>query len=141
MSNFYDLETFDFRIIKGDTVNFEFELEEPDGTEIDLVAKFRVSKFSMRNPMTDEVIILKEHDDSVEGGKGIYCKGDSQLIYIQKEIDKKNQMLVILEDVDTKNLFDVAYPYDIEIFDPISAVRITAVKATIYASKDVTINV
>ena len=114
MNDYYEAETRDYTFTKGDTAILRFEfVEKGTGNPIDL--RQWNSKCTLLDYITNQPItaLQKYHDDSIDGGKGIYYYGDTQLPD-GITLDTVGKIVIIFKDVDTKTLKPGIYPFDIE---------------------------
>ena len=135
--DFYEAQSFDYTVVKGDTVNLKFEFVDKDGNPINDIIHWKC-KFTLRDPITDQPLLnlQKEHDDSVAGGAGIYYNGDTQApVTIGTMQD--NQIVVILSYTETASLKEGIYPYDIEFFiEQAYPSKFTAVKGNLIITRE-----
>lgn len=140
--DFYEQQLFDFRVVKGDTANLKFEFYDNNGIAINEIKQWN-SKFTLRDPITDEPILAlqKIHNDVAPSGAGIYYNGD---IYapLNIGITADNQLVVILSDTDTTQLSVGAYPFDIEFYiSQAYSSRYTPIRGNLIVLKEHTPNV
>jgi len=137
--DFYETQTFDFKVVKGDTVNLKFEFYDKDGNPInDIAINNWQCKFTLRDPITDEPLLAlqKTHDDTVVGGGGIYYNDDTQAP-VGLNITQDNQIVVVLSYQETAQLEEGIYPYDIEFFiDQAYTSKFTAVKGNLIVTRE-----
>jgi len=139
--DYYDLETYDFPIVSGDTANLPFEFVDTNGDPID-VSQY-ASKFTVVHPVTKEIIPMvsdetefsKIRDDSFSGGKGIFYTGDTNLTDTLLSISKVNQLVVVMSYEDTGLLVaDLVYPFDIE-FESLGA-KFTVARGSLVVKRE-----
>jgi len=143
MNDYYEAETRDYTFTKGDTAILRFEfVEKGTGNPIDL--RQWNSKCTLLDYITNQPItaLQKYHDDSIDGGKGIYYFGDIQLPD-GITIDTYGKIVIVFNDVDTNTLKAGIYPFDLEF--SISTLegnifRFT-VKGNLIITREVTANV
>lgn len=113
MEDYYKLKTYDFKIIKGDTLNMPFKIYDSDGEPINITNWG--AKFNVYNNAGAEVItaLYKYHNDNLKYGKGIYFNNDNQKP-VGLDITEDHQLVVILDYEDTNLLNAGVYPYDLE---------------------------
>lgn len=136
MDDFYDRQTNDFQITKGDTENLCFELYDEDtGEALDITSL--ECQFNVYDPYTHENIsaLSKSHNDAVTGGDGIFFYGDTQKP-TELTIVQNNQMVIVLDVTDTNELDFGVYLFDVE-FDN-GAAKKTPIKGHLIVEKEVT---
>ena len=133
VTNYYDLQTHDFKIIQGDTVNLPFDFLNPSNEALNITS-YGI-KFSLADPVTGAILISKEHDDVPVGGEGIYFNGDSE-IPSGLTIDAVNKLIVVLTSVDTAALNEGSYPFDLEFTS--GSNKFTPVTGFVQVKKQVT---
>jgi len=132
----FSIESYDFYVTKGDTANLKFEFVDKNGNPIN-ITNWKC-KFSLRNPITLEIILTKEHDDTITGGAGIYYAGDTQAP-VGLNLTSNNQLVVIINYEETAELEPQVYPFDLEFtVEGQATVKYTAVKGNLIITKEVT---
>jgi len=135
MDDFYERQTNDYEIIKGDTANLGFQFKDEDGEWQDITSM--TSKFNVLNPYTDEVIdsIEKTHNDNVAGGGGIYYNGDTQIPV--GLVLEDYQCCVVLTYADTANyLEEGVYPFDLEF--SLNNRKLTKIRGNLIVKQEIT---
>ena len=130
----FDTENNDFKVVKGSTKNLEFEFTDRENADVDITGY--EATFTLRDPITNEVLITKTHDETAgSGGDGIYFNGDGEAP-AGLGITDDNQLVVVLSYFDT-NIDEGVYPFDIE-FTIGSTTKETPVKGFLIVSKEIT---
>ena len=130
----YTLETDDWKVVKGDTLNIYYSFKDSDGVNLDITSY--QTKFSVIDPLTEELIadFSKTHNEAISGGNGVYYYGDTQAP-ANLGLTASNQLAVVLSYFDT-NVDAGIYPFDIEFTDGNS--KKTAVKGNLIITEEVT---
>jgi len=149
MSDFYNNLNYDYKFVKGDTINMGFELFDDNSVPIDILSNNLTHiKFTVINPYSSKIVIEKSHNDVLLGGKGVYIQGDTNAPGYstnQLGLDTVNKIVVLLDYDDTNNLEVGVYPYDIEISDNtyhgssvLSSAKLTKIKGNLIITREVT---
>ena len=135
----YDRQTYDFRVVKGNTLPMKFNLKNAETGAAEDITNWG-ARFNIRDPLTNDVItaLEKTHNDSAPSGDGIYYSGD---IYKPTNLGLTltNQMAVVLEYEDTDDLEEGVYPFDIK-FTIGESTMYAPIRGNIIVLKEVTPN-
>ena len=136
--NFYETQTFDYTLTKGDTLNLKFEFKKKDTLDAINITGWD-SKFTLTDPITKDPLLTlqKTHNDGIAGGDGIYYNGDTEAP-AGLNIDTTNKLVVILTYEDTSTLETGVYPFDLEFTVGVSPniVKYTAVKGNLIITEE-----
>jgi len=136
MEDFYSLQTFDFKRIRGDTINLKFNFRDENNNPI-IILNWNV-KFSMRDPISNQIILPKSRTVGPPAiNNGIYYKVDTNSSIIG--ITQDNELAVILNYSETELLPEGVYPFDLEFeITDIFTAKFTVVKGNLILSEEVT---
>ena len=115
MSDIYELETYDYKLVRGDTFNLPLEFEDADGNAIDISTW--EATFVVKDYVNNTIIsaLTKTHDDSITNGDGIYYYGDGEKPD-GLGMSATNQLVVVLGFLDTDDMEPGIYKCEIEFY-------------------------
>ena len=133
MEDFYSLQTFDFKRIVGDTINLKFDFRDENNIPINITNWD--CRFSMRDPISNQVILPKSRIGGVV--LGIYYYGDLNSSIIG--ISQNNEIAIILNYAETVLLAEGVYKFDVEfeISDMFTA-KFTVIRGNLILANEVT---
>ena len=115
MPDVYELETYDYELVKGDTFNLPLRFWDKDGQQINIESW--QATFKVKDHINNEIVseLTKTHDDSQTNGDGIYFYSDTEKPD-NLEMTASDQLVVVLGYLDTAAMEPGIYKWEIEFW-------------------------